>query len=165
MEPLAFLEPIVLASVLSHKFTVGNDSERSLWKSLRHSHLSLICNMRIVAVFIMTLCLCTLVSAQKVYLTLTANPIDDITESPLAQARISLLNPVDSAEVDTFRIVKILGDLAPRYQYIYENSHAELPFKFIVSAANEGYETSYTDLSILPSEAKHDEVTHNLELS
>jgi hypothetical protein len=119
--------------------------------------------MRIVAVCIMTLCLCTLASAQKVYLTLTANPIDDITESPLTQARISLLNPVDSAEVDTFRIVKIMGDLVPRYQYIYENSHAELPFKFIVSAANEGYETSYTDLSILPSEAKHDEVTHKLE--
>ena len=46
--------------------------------------------------------------------------------------------------------------------YVYDNSHATLPFKRIVCVKSEGYETLYYDLNILPSEAKHSEVAHNI---
>lgn len=99
--------------------------------------------------------------AQKTYIQIRANPIDAITESTLTQARVSLLSPIDSAEVDTFRRITILADVK-RYIYVYDNSHATLPFKHIVRVENEGYETAYYDLNIIPSEAKHGEVTHNI---
>lgn len=100
--------------------------------------------------------------AQKTYLQMRVNPIDAITESSLKQARVSLLNPVDSTEVDTFQRIKIIGDAIERYIYIHENDHATLPFKRIVRVENEGYETAYYDLNIQPSEAKHGEVARNI---
>lgn len=70
--------------------------------------------------------------AQKTYLQMRINPIDAITESTLKQARVSLLNPADSTEVDTFRRLKFMGDVIERYVYMYDNSRATLPFKRIV---------------------------------
>ena len=108
------------------------------------------------------LCSSVMAFAQKAYLSVTVNPIDAITESTLTQARVSLISTIDSTEVDTFRRITILGDVIKRYTYVYDNSHATLPFKRIVRVESEGYETLYYDLNILPSEAKHGEVAHNI---
>lgn len=113
-------------------------------------------------VFLILFCLPVMVFAQKTYLQMTVNPIDAITVSSLTQARVSLLNPTDSAEVDTFKRVKIIGDVVVRYKYVYDNSHATLPFKCIIRVENEGYETAYYDLNIQPSDAKHGEVECNI---
>ncbi len=107
-------------------------------------------------------CLSVLAFAQKTYLYVTATPIDATYETPLTQARVSLLNPIDSAEVDTFRRIKIIGDVTVRYKFAYENSRTILPIKYLVCVACEGYETAYYDLNILPSEAKHDEVVRDI---
>lgn len=112
--------------------------------------------------FLIMLCSSVMAFAQKAYLSVTVNPIDAITESTLTQARVSLLSTIDSTEVDTFRRITILGDVIKRYTYVYDNSHATLPFKRIVRVESEGYETSYYDLNILPSEVKHGEVAHNI---
>lgn len=112
--------------------------------------------------FLIMLCSSVMAFAQKAYLSVTVNPIDAITESTLTQARVSLISTIDSTEVDTFRRITILGDVIKRYTYVYDNSHATLPFKRIVRVESEGYETSYYDLNILPSEAKHGEVAHNI---
>ena len=108
------------------------------------------------------LCSSVMAFAQKAYLSVTVNPIDAITESTLTQARVFLISTIDSTEVDTFRRITILGDVIKRYTYVYDNSHATLPFKRIVRVESEGYETLYYDLNILPSEAKHGEVAHNI---
>ena len=112
--------------------------------------------------FLIMLCSSVMAFAQKAYLSVTVNPIDAITESTLTQARVSLISTIDSTEVDTFRRITILGDVIKRYTYVYDNSHATLPFKRIVRVESEGYETLYYDLNILPSEAKHGEVAHNI---
>lgn len=112
--------------------------------------------------FLIMLCSSVMAFAQKAYLSVTVNPIDAITESTLTQARVSLLSTIDSTEVDTFRRITILGDVIKRYTYVYDNSQATLPFKRIVRVESEGYETLYYDLNILPSEAKHGEVAHNI---
>lgn len=112
--------------------------------------------------FLIMLCSSVMAFAQKAYLSVTVNPIDAITESTLTQARVSLLSTIDSTEVDTFRRITILGDVIKRYTYVYDNSHATLPFKRIVRVESEGYETLYYDLNILPSEVKHGEVAHNI---
>ena len=112
--------------------------------------------------FLIMLCSSVMAFAQKAYLSVTVNPIDAITESTLTQARVSLLSTIDSTEVDTFRRITILGDVIKRYTYVYDNSHATLPFKRIVRVESEGYEASYYDLNILPSEVKHGEVAHNI---
>lgn len=112
--------------------------------------------------FLIMLCSSVMAFAQKAYLSVSVNPIDAITESTLTQARVSLLSTIDSTEVDTFRRITILGDVIKRYTYVYDNSHATLPFKRIVRVESEGYETSYYDLNILPSEVKHGEVAHNI---
>ena len=96
--------------------------------------------------------------AQKTYVYVKVNPVDAITESSLTKARISLLNPTDSTEVDTFRRLKVIGDVVERSIFIYEKEHAALPFKRIVRVECDGYETAYQDLNILPSEGKHGEV-------
>ncbi len=112
--------------------------------------------------FLIMLCSSVMAFAQKAYLSVTVNPIDAITESTLTQARVSLLSTIDSTEVDTFRRITILGDVIKQYTYVYDNSHATLPFKRIVRVESEGYETLYYDLNILPSEVKHGEVAHNI---
>lgn len=112
--------------------------------------------------FIILFYISVIAFAQKTYLSVTANPVDAITASTLTQARISLLSPVDSTEVDTFRRVTFLGDVIKRYMYAYDNNDAILPFKRIVRIECEGYETSYYNLNILPSEAKHGEVQRNI---
>lgn len=112
--------------------------------------------------FLIMLCPSVMAFAQKAYLSVTVNPIDAITESTLTQARVSLLSTIDSTEVDTFRRITILGDVIKQYTYVYDNSHATLPFKRIVRVESEGYETLYYDLNILPSEVKHGEVAHNI---
>lgn len=112
--------------------------------------------------FLIMFCLSVMASAQKTYLHVTVNPVDAVTNSAITQARISLLSLADSAEVDTFKRIKIIGDVVKRYEFVYENSHATLPFKYIVRVENEGYETAYYNLNILPSEAKHDEVIRSI---
>lgn len=112
--------------------------------------------------FLIIFCSSVMAFAQKAYLSVTVNPIDAITESTLTQARVSLLSTIDSTEVDTFRRITILGDVIKRYTYVYDNSHATLPFKRIVRVESEGYETLYYDLNMLPSEAKHGEVAYNI---
>lgn len=112
--------------------------------------------------FLITFCLSVLAFAQKTYLQVTVNPIDAITESTLTQARVSLLSPIDSTEVDTFRQIKILGDVKVRYKYVYENNNTTLPIKYLVRVACKGYEPAYHNLNILPSEVKHDEVVRNM---
>ena len=112
--------------------------------------------------FSILLCLSVIASAQKTDLSVTVDPVDAITESTLTEARVSLLNPTDSTEVDTFRRLKIIGDMIPRYKFIYENNQATLPCKYIVRIENEGYETSYYNLNILPSEEKHGEVIRDM---
>lgn len=113
-------------------------------------------------VSLIMLCSSVIAFAQKTYLSVTVNPIDAVTESTLTQARVSLLSPIDSTEVDTFRRITILGDVIKRYTYVYDNNHATLPFKRIVRVESDGYETLYYNLNILPSEAKHDEVVRNI---
>lgn len=93
--------------------------------------------------FLIMLCSSVMAFAQKAYLSVTVNPIDAITESTLTQARVSLLSTIDSTEVDSFRRITILGDVIKRYTYVYDNSHAALPFKRIVRVESEGYETLY----------------------
>lgn len=100
--------------------------------------------------------------AQKTYVLLTADPVDAVTGGKLTEARISLLNPADSAEVDTFRRLKLIGDVIERYVYRYENSHAALPFRYIVRVESVGYENSYYDLDIPPSEERHHEVIRDI---
>ncbi|MBO4994865.1 MAG: hypothetical protein J6C78_02735 [Muribaculaceae bacterium] len=100
--------------------------------------------------------------AQKTYLYMTVKPIDAITESSLIHSRVSLLSQTDSAEVDTFKRIKIIGDVIERYEFVYENSHVKLPFKYIVRVESKGYETSYYDLNILPSEERNHEVIRNI---
>lgn len=112
--------------------------------------------------FLITFCLSVLAFAQKTYLQVTVNPIDAITESTLTQARVSLLSPIDSTEVDTFRQIKILGDVKVHYKYVYENNNTTLPIKYLVRVACKGYEPAYHNLNILPSEVKHDEVVRNI---
>lgn len=112
--------------------------------------------------FSILLCLSVISSAQKTDLSVTVDPVDAITESTLTEARVSLLNPTDSTEVDTFRRLKIIGDMIPRYMFIYKNNQATLPCKYIVRIENEGYETSYYNLNILPSEEKHGEVIRDM---
>ena len=112
--------------------------------------------------FSILLCLSVIASAQKTDLSVTVDPVDAITESTLTEARVSLLNPTDSTEVDTFRRLKIIGDMIPRYKFIYENNQATLPCKYIVRIKSEGYETSYYNLNILPSEEKHGEVIRDM---
>ena len=107
-------------------------------------------------------CISVVAFAQKTYLSVRVNPIDAITESTLTQARVSLLSPIDSTEVDTFKCITILGDVVKQYAYIYDNHYATLPFKCILRVESEGYETLYYNLNILPSEAKHDEVARNI---
>lgn len=107
-------------------------------------------------------CFSVIALAQKTYVYVTVNPIDAITEASLREARASLLNPIDSTEVDTFKRIKIIGDVVERCKFVYDNSHATLPFKHIVRIENKGYEPSYYDLNILPSEAKHGEVIRNI---
>lgn len=112
--------------------------------------------------FSILLFLSVIASAQNTDLYITVDPIDAITESTLTEARVSLLNPTDSTEVDTFRRLKIIGDMIPRYTFVYENKQTTLPFKYIVRIENEGYETSYANLSILPSEEKQGEVIRDM---
>lgn len=112
--------------------------------------------------FSIQLCLSVIASAQKTDLSVTVDPVDAITESTLTEARVSLLNPTDSTEVDTFRRLKIIWDMIPRYMFIYKNNQATLPCKYIVRIENEGYETSYYNLNILPSEEKHGEVIRDM---
>lgn len=112
--------------------------------------------------FSILLCLSVIASAQKTDLSVTVDPVDAITESTLTEARVSLLNPTDSTEVDTFRRLKIIWDMIPRYMFIYKNNQATLPCKYIVRIENEGYETSYYNLNILPSEEKHGEVIRDM---
>lgn len=114
------------------------------------------------ATFIIMLCSSVMAFAQKTCLSVTVKPIDAITESTLTEARVSLLSPIDSTEVDTFRRITILGDVVKHYTYAYDNSHATLPFKHIVRIESEGYETLYHDLNILPSEEKHGEVMRDM---
>lgn len=106
--------------------------------------------------------LATMAFAQKTYIQISVKPIDAITESTLTQARISLLSPIDSTEVDTFKRITILSDVIKQYTYVYNNGHATLPFKHIIRVENDGYETAYYDLNIIPSEAKHGEVSLNV---
>lgn len=118
-------------------------------------------NTRQVASLIL-FCASVMAFAQKTSLYVRVKPVDAITESVQPQSRISLLSPIDSAEVDTFRRVKIIGDVIERYTFFYENRHVTLPFKRIVRIESEGYETSYYDLNILPSEEKHHEVIRDI---
>lgn len=111
---------------------------------------------------LITFCFSFIGLAQNTYLSVTLNPIDRVTESTLPEARVSLLHPIDSIEVDTFRRITILGDVIKRYKYVYENSHVTLPFKHIVRVESQGYETLYYDLNVLPSEEKHHEVIRNM---
>lgn len=113
-------------------------------------------------VYLILFCFSVTTFAQKTYLSVTVNPVDAITESTLTQARVSILSTIDSTEVDTFRRITILGDVIKRYTYVYDNRHATLPFKHIVRVESKGYETLYYNLNIQPSDAKHDEVVHNI---
>lgn len=99
--------------------------------------------IRQVTFLIMFCCSSVMAFAQKAYLSVTVNPIDAITESTLTQARVSLLSTIDSTEVDSFRRITILGDVIKRYTYVYDNSHAALPFKRIVRVESEGYVKHY----------------------
>ena len=112
--------------------------------------------------FLIMLCISVMAVGQDTYLSVTVDPIDAVTESTLTQARVSLLSPTDSAVVDTFRRIRIIGDVIERYKYVYENSHTTLPFRCIVRAESEGYESSYYNLEVLPSEEKHHEVVRNI---
>ncbi len=105
-----------------------------------------------------------IVFAQKTNLYVKVNPADAITGSSLAKARISLLNQTDSAEVDTFRRLKVMGSMVESAIYIYEKEHAALPFKRIIRVECEGYETAYQDLNILPSEEKHGEAEREVKI-
>lgn len=112
--------------------------------------------------FLIMFCFSVMAFAQKTYLYMTVKPIDAITESSLIHSRVSLLSQTDSAEVDTFKRIKIVGDVIERYEFVYENSHVKLPFKYIVRVESKGYETSYYDLNILPSEERNHEVIRNI---
>ena len=101
--------------------------------------------------FLIMLCSSVMAFAQKAYLSVTVNPIDAITESTLTQARVSLLSTIDSTEVDTFRRITILGDVIKRYTYVYDNSHAALPFKRIVRVESEGYEIKMRIFNHMPT--------------
>ncbi len=68
-----------------------------------------------------------------------------------------LLDPTDSTEVDTFRRLKVIGDIVERSIYIYDKEHVTLLSKRILRVECEGYETAYYDLNKLPSEEKHGE--------
>ena len=68
-----------------------------------------------------------------------------------------LLDPTDSTEVDTFRRLKVIGDVVERSIYIYDKEHVTLLSKRILRVECEGYETAYYDLNKLPSEEKHGE--------
>ena len=112
--------------------------------------------------FLITLCFSVMAFSQKTYLSVKIQPVDAVTESVLAQARVSILSPVDSTEVDTFKRILVLGDVVKHCMYTYDNRHATLPFKHIIRIENEGYETAYHDLNILPSEEKYGEVTRDM---
>ena len=112
--------------------------------------------------FLITLCFPVMAFSQKTYLSVKIQPVDAVTESVLAQARVSILSPVDSTEVDTFKRILVSGDVVKHYMYTYDNRHATLPFKHIIRIENEGYETAYHDLNILPSEEKYGEVTRDM---
>lgn len=113
-------------------------------------------------IFLIMFCLSVMASAQKTYLRVTVRPVDAVTNYMITQARVSLLSLTDSAEVDTFKRFKIIGDVIEHYEYVYDNSHATLPFKCIVRIENKGYETAYYNLNISPSEAEHGEVIRDI---
>lgn len=113
-------------------------------------------------IFLIMFCLSVMAPAQNTYLRVKVRPVDAVTNYMITQARVSLLSLTDSAEVDTFKRFKIIGDVIEHYEYVYDNSHATLPFKCIVRIENKGYETAYYNLNISPSEAEHGEVIRDI---
>jgi hypothetical protein len=101
-------------------------------------------------IFLIMFSLSVMAPAQNTYLRVKVRPVDAVTNYMITQARVSLLSLTDSAEVDTFKRFKIIGDVIEHYEYVYDNSHATLPFKCIVRIENKGYETVYYNLNISP---------------
>ena len=103
-------------------------------------------------------CFSAIAFAQKTYVYMEADPRDAVTRVPLMKnVRISLLDPTDSTEVDTFRRVQIIGYGRELYTFIFDKENVTLPFRRILRVECEGYETAYQNVNILSSDEKHGE--------
>lgn len=105
----------------------------------------------------------TFVWGQKVYLTISVKPVDEVyTNTTLSKARVSLLSAKDSMLIDTLRRERVSYETMEQYQYVYFSKDVTLPAEYIVKMECEGYETKFVKISIKPEDADHGQFHYGL---